>query len=107
MNKTHEDSITSSTYTLWCICALPRLQGPCFLRLTNLVMESLSVLGRFSVRGTFEAMVTDTRGCGRLEFALWGASKHCPDQSSNKTDDEKALLAVHSAVKSEYQQRIM
>lgn len=76
MKKTHEYSIASSTYTLWCICTSLRLQGPCFLCKANLVMESLCVLGRFLVHETFAAMVTDTRGCGRLEFAFWAANEH-------------------------------
>jgi hypothetical protein len=53
------------------ICVLLRLpQGPCFLRLTNLVMEVLSIVSKILVCETPQAMPMDARGCGRLEFAL-------------------------------------
>jgi hypothetical protein len=75
------------------ICVLLGLpQGPCFLRLTNLVMEILSIMSKILVCGTPQAMSMDARGCCRLEFALRAANNHGPDQSS---DNKKALL--HSA----------
>jgi len=57
-------------------------------------MEISSIMSKFLVCETPQAMPMDARGCGRPEFALRAANNHGPDQSS---DNRKALLDVHSA----------